>query len=123
MKSNKLENLRSNLSAYLFTPVDIAWLVFFRIAFGTIMFWESMLYIAQDKIRHLYFTPIFFFKYFGFEWVNVWPGLGLYIHFYVMAALSLFILFGLWYRTSTILFFLAFTYQFLHLRKYLLAPS
>ena len=42
-------------------------------------------------------TYIFFFKYFGFEWVNAWPGLGLYIHFYFMAALSLCILFGLWY--------------------------
>ncbi|MGH7198203.1 MAG: HTTM domain-containing protein, partial [Candidatus Omnitrophota bacterium] len=97
----------------LFEPVDIAWLVFFRIAFGVIMLWESLLYIGQDKIKHLYHTPVFFFTYFGFEWVKPWPGLGMTIHFYVMAALSLCILFGLWYRTSAILFFLAFTYQFL----------
>ena len=97
----------------LFEPVDIAWLVFFRIAFGAIMLWESMLYIAQDKIKHLFLTPVFFFTYFGFEWVKPWPGLGMYIHFYAMAALSLGILFGLWYRPAAILFFLAFTYQFL----------
>ena len=39
------------LHAFLFSPVDIVWLVIFRIAFGAIMLWEVWRYFAMDRIE------------------------------------------------------------------------
>ena len=101
------------LGRYLFVPVDIASLVYFRIAFGAIMLWQMWRYIDSDWIQRYFLDPDFLFTYLGFAWVQPWPGIGLYIHFYVLAILALFILTGFLYRLSTTLFFLGFTYIFL----------
>ncbi|TDU70901.1 vitamin K-dependent gamma-carboxylase-like protein [Prosthecobacter fusiformis] len=101
------------LHAFLFSPVHIAWLVIFRIAFGGIMLWEVWRYFAMDRIRRYYIEPHFHFTYYGFEWVKPWEGDGMYHHFYALGALSICILFGLYYRLATTLFFLGFTYVFL----------
>ncbi|VAW43483.1 Vitamin K-dependent gamma-carboxylase [hydrothermal vent metagenome] len=98
---------------WLQTPVDIAVLVYFRIAFGAIMIWEMWRYTDRGWISRYWIEPSFNFTYYGFDWVQPWPGIGMYIHFGVMALLALFILLGLWYRFSTILFFLGFSYIFL----------
>lgn len=37
----------------------------------------------------------------------------MYVHFLVLGILTVFILLGLWYRVSSLLFFLGFTYVFL----------
>ena len=97
----------------LYQPVDIASLVFFRIAFGLIMFWEVCRYLFLDWIGELYIRPNFHFKYPGFNWVSMLPGEWLYVHFYLLGILSLMIAIGLFYRLATILFFLGFTYFFL----------
>ena len=101
------------LGRYLFVPVDIASVVYFRIAFGAIMLWQMWRYIDSDWIQSYFLDPDFLFTYLGFDWVQPWPGIGLYIHFYVLAILALFILTGFLYRLSTTLFFLGFTYIFL----------
>lgn len=98
---------------WLQTPVDIAVLVYFRVAFGAIMMWEMWRYSSYGWISRYWIEPSFHFTYFGFDWVQPWPGIGMYIHFGVMALLALFILLGLWYRLSATLFFLGFTYIFL----------
>ena len=89
----------------LYQPVDIASLVFFRIAFGLIMFWEVCRYLYLDWIGELYIRPDYHFKYPGFNWVSMLPGEWLYIHFYLLGILSLMIAIGLFYRLATILFF------------------
>jgi hypothetical protein len=94
-------------------PIDIAWLVFFRIAFGGLMLWDAYHYLSKGMVRSQFIEPTFFFKYFGFEWVAPFPGNGMYVVFYVWAVLAVFILLGLWYRLSALLFFLTFTYVFL----------
>src|SRR5688572_22319484 len=96
----------------LWQPVDIASLVFFRIAFGLIMVWEVYRYFAMDRVRRYYIQPEFFFSYFGFDWVKPWPGDGMHLHFVVLGLLGLFIALGLFYRVSAVLFFLGFTYVF-----------
>lgn len=96
-----------------FTPIDIAALVYFRIAFGAIMFWEVWRYFQHDWISRYWIVPPFHFTYYGFGWVQPWPGYGMYLHFVGLGVLALLILAGCFYRLSTILFFLGFTYVFL----------
>ncbi len=69
-----------------------------------------MRYLYSGTIYRLYINPIFFFKYYGFEWVRPWPGDWMYLHMGVLIVLSGLIAIGLWYRISATLFFLAFTY-------------
>ena len=102
----------------LFEPVNVGLLVFFRIAFGTIMLWEAYRYLRRDPwgnnwIEQLYIEPAFQFKFHGFEWVRPWPGDWMFVHFYVLGALALCIAAGLMYRLSAALFCLGFTYVFL----------
>lgn len=101
------------LHRLLFSPVEIAWLVFFRIAFGGIMLWEVWRYFVLGRISRNYIEPHFHFKYFGFDWVRPWDGDGMYHHFYVLGLLSFCILVGFHYRLATVLFFLGFTQVFL----------
>lgn len=112
--TRKMQPPRSRPSASrLFAPIDIASLVYFRIAFGGIMLWEVYRYLAYGRIARYFLVPEFHFKYLGFGWVQAWPGDGLYYHFFAMGVLAVFIMAGFLYRLSALLFFLAFTYVFL----------
>ena len=98
----------------LFAPVDVASLVFFRVAFGALMLRELLwVYYAQGWVERYWIEPTFYFTYYGFGWVAPWPGYGMHLHFWALGALALCILLGLWYRISAALFFLGFTYVFL----------
>ncbi len=105
--------LSGRLLQRLFAPVDIASLVFFRIAFGVIMLSEVARYFAYGWIPAYWIEPSFHFTYLGFGWVRPWPGVGMYVHFLVLGILAGFITLGLFYRASSALFFLGFAYMFL----------
>ena len=96
-----------------FEPVDNASLIFFRVAFGALMFWEAYRYFKDGWIAHYWIKPRFFFTYYGFSWVHPWPGNGMYIHWAILGLVALFIAAGFLYRFSIIIFFLGFTYSFL----------
>ncbi len=96
-----------------FAPVDIASLACFRIAFGGIMAWEVARYFSHGWIRAYYVWPAFHFKYYGFEWVEPWPGPGMELHFAALGALALCLMAGLFYRVAATLLFLGFAYVFL----------
>jgi vitamin K-dependent gamma-carboxylase len=81
--------------------------------FGAIMLWECWRFWSKGWIERHYIAPEFHFKYYGFEWVQAWPGDGMYWHFAALAVLALLITLGVFYRLATLLFFLAFTYVFL----------
>jgi hypothetical protein len=100
----------SKFKAYLGKPVHIAPLVVFRIAFGLLMFASTIRFISKGWVQSLYVDPKVFFPFYGFEWVKPLGETGMYIVFGAMALLSLFIAFGLFFRLSTLLFFIAFTY-------------
>jgi hypothetical protein len=93
--------------------VDIASLAIFRIAFGAIMVWEVWRYFDGDRVTRYYVEPEMLFKYYGFSWVQPWPGDGMYWHFVLLGLLSAFVMIGLFYRLSAILLFPTFTYVFL----------
>jgi len=94
-----------------FAPVDIASIVFFRVAFGLVMVAEVVL--MRNQIGIYWIQPRFLFKYYGFSWVHLWPGNGVYIHWTVFGVLAAFIAAGFLYRISTVLFFLSCSYFFL----------
>jgi hypothetical protein len=96
-----------------FAPVDVAILVYFRLAFGALMLWEVWRYLHLGRIERYWIGPKFHFTYYGFDWVHPWPGDGMYTHFLVMGILAVCIMAGYWYRASATLFWLAFTYMFL----------
>jgi vitamin K-dependent gamma-carboxylase len=96
-----------------FAPVDIASLVFFRIAFGLLMVGYVWGYFSRHWIAEFWIEPRFLFKYYGFSWIHPWPGHGLYIHWAAMGLFALFIATGFLYRASARLFFLSYTYFFL----------
>ena len=103
---------QSGIWRYFFQPIDIASLVYFRIVFGALMVWE-VCYYYNRWVQRLWMEPEFHFTYYGFGWIQPWPGGGMYIHFLILGGLAVFIIFGLWYRVSISLFCLGFTYVFL----------
>jgi vitamin K-dependent gamma-carboxylase len=103
----------ASLAARLFRPVDIGWLVLFRLAFGGIMLWEVTRYLSKGWVERYYVEPVFHFTYFGFDWVRPWDGEGMQVHFYALGVLAFCILIGLCYRLAAALFFLGFSYVFL----------
>ncbi|MFW5967244.1 MAG: HTTM domain-containing protein [Persicimonas sp.] len=90
--------------------VDIASLAVFRVAFGLAIVIGVVRYIGYGWVEMLYLEPEYHFTYWGFDWVQPWPGEWMYVHYIVMGVLGLFIALGLYYRASISLFFLLFTY-------------
>jgi vitamin K-dependent gamma-carboxylase len=109
----KQSSLLERLCAHLFRPVDISFLVFFRIVFGAIMLWEGYRFFNAGWISRYYIEPVVYFTYYGFSWVRPWPGRGMYLHFFALGVLAFCVLIGLCYRIAAPFFFLGFTYVFL----------
>src|SRR3989440_9355149 len=107
------ESTPSKLDQKLFARVDIASLVFFRIAFGLLMLWMVKLAWSLNRIAQWWIEPSFLFKYPGFAWVHPWPGNGLYLHWILLGVFALFVSVGFLYRISITLFFLSHSYFFL----------
>ena len=94
-------------------PVQIAPLVFLRIAFGAVMLWEIWRYFDQGWIKALFIFPKFHFTFFGFGWVRPWPAEGMYLHFLMLGVFALCIMVGFMYRIAAGLFFVGFAHIFL----------
>lgn len=109
---------KSGLWGRLFERVDIASLVYFRIAFGAVMLAEVILHVATERAELFYLQPRFHFKYYGFGWVELWPGQGLYWHLAAVGVLAVLVMLGAWYRVSAALLFVGYTYVFLLDRAY-----
>ena len=71
---------------------------------GILRFW------LKGWILDFFIQPDHFFHYYGFEWVKPMGEFGMYTIFSLLLISSLFIAIGLYYRVSSILFFLLFTY-------------
>ena len=106
-------NLLHRVCAALFEPVDISFLVFFRVVFGGILLWEVYRYFSYGWISRYFIEPAVNFTYYGFSWVKPWPGRGMYIHFFVLGLAAACVMAGFLYRIAAPVLFLAFTYFFL----------
>lgn len=99
---------------WLWQPIDIAGLVFFRIAFGILGFVDLA---GGFGYYHLWvgaFDPDRFqFRYYGFEWLPSFPEPFMSLYFLVGMALALAVAVGWRYRWTAPLFALFFSYYFL----------
>ncbi len=99
---------------FLFRPVDIASLVFFRVVFGILGFADVMGVWTYYHLHKGYFDPEKFqFNYIGFEWVQPFPEPLMSLFFIVLMIAAVFIVLGKWYRVSAMVFAAGFTYTFL----------
>ena len=105
--------MQKRLSQYLREPIDGASVAFIRISFAAIMVYWLAMHLVVDKIAYNYYDPSFLFPYTGFEWIQVWQGRGLHVHFLTVMVAALGMLFGVFYRCSSVIFALGFTYIFL----------
>jgi hypothetical protein len=98
------------IKSYFFKPVHLAPLAVFRMAFGILMLASIIRFISKGWVYDMYIRPKVFFSYYGFEWVKPLEANSMYIVFVLLALSALCIALGLFYRVSTILFFVLFTY-------------
>jgi hypothetical protein len=116
-RSEHLAPLR-RISRALFAPIDIGMLVVFRVAFGCSMLIEVYRYfnLGSDgitRIQRNYLDPPVHFTFYGFPWVQPFPGDGMYVLFGVLGVAAFLMTIGLLYRLAALTFFLGFTYVFL----------
>jgi len=97
-------------SNLLNAPKDIAPLITFRILIGFLMAFGAVRFMWNGWIERLYIEPQFFFKFYGFAWVESLGLTEMYAVFSLIALSALGIAFGCFYRISTIVFFVLFTY-------------
>jgi len=98
------------IQSYLNHNVSTAPLAVFRILFGLMMLAGTIRFWMKGWIEENYLNTNFQFKYFGFEWVHYINEPVLYSLFVAMGISALFISLGLFYRISSILFFIFFTW-------------
>jgi hypothetical protein len=108
-----MQTVSQRVCAALFNPVDISFLVFFRVIFGGIILWETYRYFTHGWIARYFVEPVVSFTYYGFSWVKPWPGRGMYIHFFVLGVAAACVMAGFLYRIAAPILFLTFTYSFL----------
>ena len=91
-------------------PVNIFPLIVFRISFGLILFISTLRFILKGWVTDLYIKPTYFFTFYGFDWINPVSNNFIYVLFFLLLVCSLMITIGLFYRYSSLLFFILFTY-------------
>ncbi len=84
-------------------------LAVFRIGLGFLLLFGVVRFWSMGWIEELYVKPLFFFHYYGFEFVPT-PGRYIYLLFFILGASSLLVAIGLYYRLASIILFLSFTY-------------
>lgn len=101
------------LNRLLFTKIDNAPLLLFRIFFGTLVALECYGAMFTGWIKRTLIEPEFTFNFIGFEWLQPLPGNGMYIYFFIMGCLGVCMAIGYKYRFSVITFTLMWTAVYL----------
>ncbi|MEM1030697.1 MAG: HTTM domain-containing protein [Myxococcota bacterium] len=104
----------------LFSRIDIAWLVAFRVMFGLLVAWDAWRYVWSGTIAEHFVTPPLLLKFAGFEWVTRMGAFGMNAVYVGMVVTGLAIAAGLFYRAACVGFFFLHTYIFLVAAEYYL---
>lgn len=110
MMATKSGNNNAFFFNLLMGRVHIAPLASFRILLGIMLFFSTARFMAKGWIDDLYVKPLYYFSYYGFEWIQPVSREGMYAIYVVMLIAALLITLGLFYRVAAFIFFLAFTY-------------
>ena len=97
------------LNRLLFTKVDNAPLLIFRIFFGILIALECYGAILTGWVKLTLIEPQFTFNFIGLDWLQPLPGYGMYIYFFIMGTLGVCIALGYKYRFSMISFTILWT--------------
>lgn len=80
----------------------------------------ALRFMFSGWVERLYVEPRFFFKFYGFEWVEPLGHAGMYVLYSLIALSAALIMLGLFYRLAATVFFLTFTYsELIDLTNYL----
>ncbi len=99
MESPKTCSLRKRL----FAPVDIAFLVFFRLGFAGSCFGRCIATLAWVELSRTTSKKVFASVTTALNGSEPWPGDGMYWHFYAMGAFAACILVGFCYQAAAFL--------------------
>jgi hypothetical protein len=107
-----MKNMISAFGDYLINGrVPAASLALFRILFGILILISTIRFMVLGWVEEQYIKPRFHFQYFGFEWLSMPESpAGIYLCFIGLLIASLFCILGLYWRISSILLFILFTY-------------
>lgn len=100
----------NQITSYLNQEKSAKPLAVFRIGFGLMMAISLIRFWAKGWIESLYLLPKHHFPFFGWDWVSVLQGNGMYYLFSLLILASLLIATGKYYLPAIITFFLGFTY-------------
>lgn len=108
-----MDALKQHITEYLNKPIDIAALVFFRVGFGLLVFFELLHYHLHTPFLDFYFfDATFHFRYPGFSWIPVVPTEWMPAFIITIAVLYILFAAGFLYRIVSVLCFLAFCLLF-----------
>jgi len=74
------------------------------------MLFGTLRFVSEGWIERLYLEPTFFFKFYGFSWVQPLGETGMYCLFGIIGLSAFCMMLGLFYRLASSCFFLSFTY-------------
>ena len=90
--------------------VNIAPLVIFRILFGALLLISTSRFMLKGWVYDMYIQPSFYFGYYGFEWVKPLNGNLMYLPFVTLLVGAIGIMLGAFYRFTSFLAFISFSY-------------
>jgi hypothetical protein len=96
-----------------FAPVDASGLAFFRVAYGAIQLWEVVRFIEGRRLERYFLEAPFRFAYYGFGWVPMPPGDGVWWLFGVMAVCAAAVALGCFHRIAALGLFVTYTWSVL----------
>ncbi len=92
--------MTGNFLNVLFKEVDNAPLIVFRWIFGFLLMAEAWGAIATGWVYRAFIEPQHTFPFMAFSWLEPLPGNGMYYYYALMGLAGLFVMLGLYYRTS-----------------------
>ncbi len=86
------------MKSRLFTQIDNAPLIIFRIFFGLLLACEAFGAIATGWVKENFIDVQFTFSHIGMDWLQPLPGNGMYFYFALMGTFGLLVMLGYKYR-------------------------
>lgn len=101
------------MTSWLFREVDNSPLIFWRIWFGLILFFEATGALALGFVTETFVEPPFTYTFFGFEWLRIFNGPIMYGWYGLMALAAVGIILGWRYRLCMVVYALLWTGSYL----------